>query len=230
MNPSEAAVIYFSIGAAVGAHYFFKADRIERRRRSVRAKVMTVVFFWPAYSIYAAFNSLIKEDLLGYFASAASSDSKNIAEIRCAQKNLEALLPGGSETNGLYAWREILDRYSGLSLADAVPFEPQSFEFLQYARSPVQKTQVICLNRRNRERLTLHRNSARNEFLTSFAHLLTIADNPDKAGLAAVEFAKLLNDDEAAIRIEQLVADLKQTRLAMPVRELENRTWIPQEQ
>lgn len=230
MNLSEVAIIYFSIGAAVGTHYFFKANRVERRRRSVRAKVMSVVLVWPMYLLYAAFKSVNKGSLFQVFASSPSLDSNNEHEVRIARKHLESMLPPGSETVGLYSWRETLDRYAGLSLADAQPFESRSFELLRHVRGSIQKTQVICLNRRNRERLKSHRNSARNEFLSSFARLFTVADDPGKAGIAAVEFVKLLNDDEAAIRIEHLVADLMQIRREIPVRELENRSWIPQEQ
>ncbi|MDH3492685.1 MAG: hypothetical protein OEM82_03980 [Acidobacteriota bacterium] len=230
MNPSEAAIIYFSIGAAVGAHYFFKANRIERQRRMIRAKVLSVTMLWPGYALWVTLGRFERRYLTNFFAFSPFLDSKNHLELRIARKNLESLLAKASETAGLFSWRETLDRYTSLSLAAADPFESRRFEILRHSPNAMQETQVICLNRRNRERLKLHRKNACNEFMNSLARLLTISENPGKAGIAAVEFAKLLNDEEAANRIEQLVADLKQTRRSSPVRELENRTWIPQEQ
>ena len=230
MNPTEISILYLSIGSAVGAHSFFKSDRSVRQRRRVRTKVMAVVLLWPVYLLILFFQKLAGLFPKSIFVEPSQSDSSDSQKLILLQKRLESMIDSDIGTNDLYAWREVLTRYAGLSLSSAYPAAAIRPGLLSLGSSASASTQQICLNRRNRERLLKHRNGARTDFLRTYARLLESADDPEKAGRTALEFAKLLKDDEAVSEIDFMLTGLKQTLRAIPVDQLENRTWIPQRQ
>jgi len=230
MTLPDIAIVYLSVGSAVGAHHYFKSDRAIRKRRRVRASVMLVVLLWPPYLLFLAYRRLSNRLSKSKFAEIPQSDSFIRPDIRALQRQLESFLVSDDRGIELFSWRNTMVRYAGLMTAASKESRVERIDFLELDPTPSIDTQHICLNRRNRERLLRHRNSARTEFLSMLSLLLENAESSKKAGRTAIEFAKLLNDEEAIFWITKILDSIKQNRRAIPVKEMENRTWIPQEQ
>jgi hypothetical protein len=227
MQISEFAILYISIGVAFGTHKFLSTFR-QMPNWFFSCVIATLV--WPVTFVFAL-KKIHSVGLINIiFAKNMVSDSSFEKSLATKQKLLEVSLKPGSGTIPLFLWREVVARYTGLSTALQVGGENAEFELTHLGDSDAHENQQICLARRNRNRLRQHQNSAREDFLTLFRTLASNSSKPNEAVDAALSLINQLNDEIALDRIERFPKTLQQTGQEFSVKNMENGSWIPQEQ
>lgn len=205
MNLLEALIIYLSIGASFGVYFLFQGRHVKFGFNFWLA-VLAVTFFWIFYAVHLFsphVQNFAKRQLSSY------SEQENSVE-NAAQKLLSSysLIPESAGKIPFFEFREIVERYGGLSLALQNAEESNSTacggELFIAAERKKQELNLAgrCLRRKNLARLEAHQMSARRDFLQTSAELLaSISQSDNKFDdflKTAVKFAEQLNDAEAA--------------------------------
>ncbi len=128
----------------------------------------------------------------------------------------------------IFEFREIFERYVGLTAAvQKAGEEPTLAEenLLQIGASEHDELSAICLHRRNRKRLFNHQTEARRDFLELLAKLSSFYPDREKLVVLAIECAKLVNDSEAQIALENLLNDKISGAEDIAVKNLEKELW-----
>lgn len=217
MTFADAIIIYLTCGSPFGVHYYLN-NRKSVELRSLAPKTVIAVLLWPAYAI-ALFSSARQ-----YSTRTAQPDSDTEKRIREIRNSMEkSFLPEPSAAVA-FEFREIFDRYAGLTLALRDESEAESEAIRELARISKHKDPhlaAVCLNRRNRKRLSFHQTEARNDFL---AFVFGLWDSPAAAALA-MELAGLLSDAEAQQDLQVILTDTRQTQPEKAVSDLEKVLW-----
>ncbi|HVE59463.1 MAG TPA: hypothetical protein VNB22_21815 [Pyrinomonadaceae bacterium] len=128
----------------------------------------------------------------------------------------------------IYEFREIFDRYSGLSLeieSENEEFSQPETEIFRITNHTNKKLGEICLHRRNRKRLTFHQKLARRDFFEILGKFVERTNEPQNLFDKVSKLAVLLNDCEAQKLLENISKESLQTREKQNVRNLENELW-----
>lgn len=148
------------------------------------------------------------------------------------QKSLEQIFFEGfaSARISIYAFREVFDRYAGLSLARRAGSDssgaPQA-EIFRAADHGNVELASICLNRRNRSLLVAHQIQAREDFIDTLDRLAGSPSERTDTWILVNELAVVLNDIEAIGAIDKIFTGTPQTRRAGRVKERGEVLWKP---
>jgi len=219
MTISDYMIIYLSAGAPFAVFAFLQMTDAPLVRRIVTAAAVMLV--WPvAAAIWIVRRLRGIEHPFGFELADKSRDSK----IHGIANRLERSILGNGSAVSLYEWREIYERYTGLSLAVA---ESEGMsddnELFEVAGNKNGKLGTVCLNRRNRNRLIFHHTQARNDFLDA---LIRAKCDGDALALA-LELAALLGDADAAADLKSMRGPLEQNPGRTPVIDMEQDIWNP---
>ena len=200
MNLLEALIVYLSIGASFGVYYFLQ-ERNLKFGFKLWSATLAVAFFWFFFAFYLIF------PLAGKYTSRLfSSDWKRENSIEAAAQKLfssYSLIPQSPEKIPFFQFREIVERYVGLTLAAQNAEETNSIEnrselFVVAGRKQELKLANRCLRRKNLSRLETHQARARRDFLQICAESLASVsqyDNKFEDFLkTAVKFTEQIND------------------------------------
>ena len=229
MRISDTIIIYLTIGSPFAVHYFSKFPLNHTRNHLLRT--ISVLFFWPFYSIWATLRvKLTKRDRSFDSSESYSLDArldKKVDEVTLA---MEMFLQDSLPEMPLFEFREVIDRYVGLTFAFRSDIDHSNRGLGQILNGPDGDRELhsICINRRNRKALESHRNRARLDFLTLVSNAID-ADGSDSAFVrSALELSRVISDDDAFRKIGKLVASSEQTPVEISVTTVEREVWHSQ--
>ena len=207
MRVSEIITIYLAIGAPFGVYYFVQTG-MRRNSFKVFFKSLAAIFMFPLFG-FEPFRRKFFGKQTRSTNLETNSNSEKLEQLQrrmcrdfIAQSEfalpLQTNLITGHSSLSLFDFREILERYIGLTLAlngsviDSGFTKPET-EIFQIAGRTKEDLQLAarCLHRKNYQRLQVHQIQARRDFL----RVLESFDEKN-AVLTALDMAKILADDE----------------------------------
>jgi hypothetical protein len=212
-------------GAPFAVHHFLQ-NRREKGFHTILLKSFLTVFVWIPYAVRLLHSHWKKKFTGRQFAVDAAADATLQNKLEQLQKEIWRSVPNERNRDvSLFEFREVLDRYAGLTLAlkerAAVTFETEIFGA---ANHPDKNLGAKCLLRRNRSRLEFHQTLASRDFLKLLSRLCL--EDSEKLRFSAIEFVKILEDAETLRAIENLPgADSAQSSKPFAVEETENEVW-----
>ncbi len=188
MNVSDLLIIYFAAGAPFGVY------RITMLSGTPDAKALLNVALhiclWPVYTVLFLRDRLLSKD--------ADNGSANI--IDSIRTQIEQIAFADSSAAAIFDFREIFNRYAGLSeAANAESPTDLLGEFFELGSSENKTIASACIARRNREKLAFLQTKARNEFVDMISDLTS--ETPEVLE-SAIQLVDHVNDQDA-------IADLK---------------------
>ena len=173
-------IIYFAAGAPFGVY------RATTLKRAVTANVVLGLLFqivlWPVFTIRM---------LVG---DGKRSEAGN--ELDRLKSEIENLAFTESSASAIFDFREIFARYTGLSQAANTEVAPgQISDIFEIGKAENPQLATAILARRNREKVTFHQMTARNEFVDMISGLAI----DDSEVIALAEQVAVCVHDELAI-------------------------------
>jgi hypothetical protein len=227
MNISDLFIIYLACGAPC-AVYFLLQNRKKLSSKNLWLKSFLTLVVWIPYAFV----------LLNDFATRRKQrrrlKEKSALEEKLArlQKQLLQFHFDSAPEQRIFEFREVLDRYAGLTLAcnsiDQTP-NPAESEFFRIALRENSHVAAECLRRRNQSRLKFHQNSARKDFLKIILELKSSVTETELLKAKAIEFVEMLNDAEARQNLEEIFIETLQRRDKTTVQNLEKEVWNSKE-
>lgn len=216
----DCTIVYLACGAPLGVYYFLlHRTRAESFRLWLKS-FLTFVFWMPfAFQI-------VREHKI--FDAGYSGLNSKEQDIQIAQKQIEKHLLESVSKISLFEFRETLERYVGLTLADrrdAIKVSEQEREIFRAAEIKNVALAAACLERRNRKRLSFHQSEARRDFLQLIERLFASSESREKLHQTVIEFVVIMNDLAAREKLEKLFAGRLQTAEARPVEQTEKVLW-----
>lgn len=148
--------------------------------------------------------------------------------LNLIQKQLEKYFQESSLKISIYEFRETIDRYIGLTLANQSHSEKISLtekEIFRISENKNIELAAICLSRRNQKRLSFHQKGARQDFLYIINKLLEFSQRKEVINNLVIEFVKTLNDLVARNELEKMFTKTSQTDKYFAVKQLEKDLW-----
>ncbi len=231
MNILDFFILYLACGAPLGVYYFFE-NREQKNSNQFRLKTFFTFLFWIPFACRLLLEKNLRRSS-PIMRQETFADEQTEAKISFYRNQFEIFLPASSVKISVFEFREIFDRYVGLSLAlnsgkHTTVFTEEEKDFYQIAEHKNAELAFICLNRRNLRRLSFHQTSARQDFFQILNRLLETVPNKKKLGESAIEFVKLFDDLEALAALEKIPACLAQNDLNFAVKRLEKHLWKPE--
>lgn len=228
MNLRDLLIIYLACGAPFGV-YFFLQNRNHLESNILWLKSLLRFVFWIPFAIQmVARKSLFTNLYNSGFDQFSNLDAQKELEIEEIKKFFENILAEKAFKLAIFEFREIFDRYTGLSLEiqsennDASPAEKEIFRITNHSHK---KLAEICLHRRNRKRLTFHQKLARQDFFEILDKFIDKSNEPQNLFNKALKLADMLNDHEAQRIIENLSKESLQTQDEMNVNNSGTEIW-----
>jgi hypothetical protein len=228
MNLRDLLIIYLACGAPFGVYYFLQ----NRNRTEIKFLWLKSLFrfvFWIPFALQmVARTSLLTNLFNSGFDQMNESDAKKAQEIERIKKNFEKNLIENNFPLSIFEFREIFDRYVGLSLEiqnENQEISPAEQEIFRITNHGNKKLGEICLNRRNRKRLTFHQKLARRDIFEIFRSFVVESTESQHLIDTALKLADLLGDFEVRKLVENLSNKSLQTQEKQNVRKLENELW-----
>jgi len=208
MNAIDFFIIYLACGAPFGVYYFLQNRNRPDSRLLWLKTLLNFIFWMPAAFLFLTRNANLKSSSLFNFNKTSAADAKR-NNLQSIQKQIEKCLPESDLKISIYEFRETVERYVGLTLANQANdagSRAGGEEFFRAAQTNNVELGAICLNRRNRNRLFLHQTEARNDFLYLINQLLK--HSPDEKNLeqSAIKLAAVLKDFETKNELEKMFA------------------------
>ena len=219
MRISDAIIIYLAAGSPFAVHYFF---RIRRQSTFINAFwVISRLLFWPFYAIWLTLRvKLTERDRFVISTESNLLDAGNQKKVDAAAAALEIFLPDSLPEMPLFECREVVERYTALTLASrSIEHRPDvAFPHSIIVSDEDRDLNAICRDRRNRNALKHHQICARRDFLNMVTAAIE-TDGPESAFVrSALELCRLITDEAAYTNIAEISGEREQ----MPVKDLVN--------
>jgi hypothetical protein len=230
MNLTDLIIIYLACGAPFGVYYFLQ-NRENLNSAQLWLKTVLVILFWFLF-IYVFFHKYVTKKLHDLkFVEINQTDSRKRLKIDALEKTFSGYLLQNEVEISLFEFREIFERYVGLTLAlpENIEIVPDENEFFLITKHNNATLGQICLQRRNRLRLQSHQIKAREELLNVFAKMLSNVVEAKKMEFSLVEFFNLTEDFEAKTILDDIFRPASQIEKTLTVPELENEIWNSKE-
>lgn len=199
MKFSDLLIIYLASGSPFAVYFFLQSRKVLTPFK-LWIKTFFVFIGWILFALnfIKIYKSSAKSEVLVY---------KNDIEKKLfsAQKEFEAILLENKSNVSIYEFREVLERYVGLTLAlqnENAELNESMREFSRVSGNKNPEISAVCFQRRNRERLFFHHTGARRDFLKIVTLLSEFNSTENKFRVLASEFVKLLNDSAALTELE----------------------------
>ena len=228
MNLRDLLIIYLACGAPFGVYYFLQ-NRNHLETNILWLKSLLRFVFWIPFAIQmVARKSLFANLYTNRFDKISNSDAKKEIEIEEIKKCFENVFGEKNLSLSIYEFREIFDRYVGLSLeiqSENEELSPSETEIFRISNHTNKNLAEICLHRRNRIRLSFHQKLARRDFFEILDKFVGQKNEPQNLLDKVSKLAALLSDFEAQKTIENISKESLQTEEKQHVRNLENELW-----
>ncbi len=203
-------IIYLTCGAPLGVFYFLQ-NRKNHTGVQLWLKTFLTFIFWLPFGF-----RLLANKAGGNFTVSKkifSKTSKTEEEIYLFRKQLEETLRKSSARISIFEFREVFERYVGLTIAgnsgsEKIPATEK--EIFRVENKGNVEIGAICLNRRNLKRLEYHQTQARQDFFQSIDWLAALASDKRNFVKSAADFFRLLKDSEAQLALEKISCDISQ--------------------
>lgn len=228
MNLRDLLIIYLACGAPFGVYYFLQnRNRTETKILWLKSLLRFVVWIPFAFRMVAR-TSFLTNLYNNGFAKSSESDLKTEMEIEEIKKTFERNLSEAAPGLSIYEFREAFDRYAGLSIEvknDNRDISPAEAELFRITNHSNKKLAEICLNRRNRKRLSFHQKIARRDFFELCKKLFDNSAEPQTLIAKADRLSVLLDDFEARRLFENLSHETLQFQENQNVINPEKEIW-----
>jgi hypothetical protein len=228
MNLRDLFIIYLACGAPFGVYYFLQ-NRNHLETKILWLKSLIRFVFWIPFAIQlVARKSLFTNLYANRFDKSADSDAKKEFEIEEIKKFFENILSITDLKLSIYEFREIFDRYVGLSIeiqSENEEFSKTETEIFRITNHTNKNLAEICLHRRNRKRLNFHQKLARRDFFELLGKFIDKTNELQNLFDNVSKLVVLLNDFEAQKLIENISKESLQTVEKQNVRNLEKELW-----
>lgn len=197
-------VIHFAFGSPFGVYQIARGGSLRSARSA--AAVGAYFLLWPIFA--AAFISkwLSQNEFQRLSPTQKNPNITPEELVASIQTQLEAKLFTDGSTSSIFEFREIVSRFSGLSLV-LFNGEPANWpkELLSITGHKNISAASACVERRNQHRIFLHQCRARKEFVDLIFQLCA-ARPQDEPGIAllALQIANAIDDKKAAAQITPL--------------------------
>ena len=214
MTVSDYIIIYLSAGAPIAVFAYLQRTSIFPARRFIYSAVALLI--WPVIACVWIYNR---------FADNTETQKQAVdRKLQNIRNRIEETMRRDGAVIPIHEWRQIFERYTGLSLAIAeVEVNSDAHELFEVAGNKNGKLGTVCLNRRNRSRVIFHHTEARNDFLDA---LIRAGRGRDSLDLA-IELATLLDDAEALADLAAMAGRTEQKPGKTPVIDMEQEVWNP---
>lgn len=228
MNLRDIFIIYLACGAPFGVYYFLQ-NRNRTETKLLWLKSLLRFIAWIPFALeVVARNSFFTKLYNNGFDKTSETDLRIELEIEEIKKTFERCVSGAAQGFSIYEFREAFDRYVGLSAEvrdDNKDISTAETELFRITNHGNKKLGEICLNRRNRKRLSFHQKIARRDFFETCKKLFDNSAAPQMLISKAVRLAQLLDDFEARQLFEKLSHETQQFQEKRNVRNPENEIW-----
>ncbi len=218
MNFYDLLIIYLACGAPLGVYYYFQ-NRRAGNTHLLWLKTLINFLFWIPYAFQILSENKSFKNVFDFGENTDSDIEKKIIPLR---KELETAIVRNIPQLSVFEAREILERYTGLTIACQAEenFVHSENEFYNITNHKNPHLAAICAARRNRERLFFHQTESRKDFLN-------LARESENKNLLqqTIEFAILLKDSEAQNALEKMFADDGQIENSERVKDTEIDLW-----
>jgi hypothetical protein len=232
MNLVDFIIIYLACGAPFGVYYFLQS-RNKTESPIIWLKIFLTFFFWIPFAFLFVRQFLASDENLhsNYYLTSAF-EVKDEGNIYLIQKEIEKKFSESRLDFSLFEFRETLERYVGLTLANQETFTKVSErekEIFRIAENSNIELAANCLHRRNRKLLAFHQTEARQDFLQIIRKLSGSMTDKKNLESLAIEFVRLLNDKQAQNSLEKIFTANLQPDIPPSVLQREKDLWNPQE-
>lgn len=228
MNLRDLFIIYLACGAPFGVYYFLQ-NRNHLETKILWLKSLLRFVIWIPFAIrMVARKSLFTNLYANRFDKTSDSDAKKEIEIEEIKKYFENAFSEKGISSSIYEFREIFDRYVGLSMeiqSENEELSPSETEIFRITNHTNKKLAEICLHRRNRKRLSFHQKLARRDFFEIFKRIFDNSPAAQSLFNNVLKLVALLNDFEAQKLIENISKESLQTQEKQNVINLEKELW-----
>lgn len=155
-------VIHFAFGSPFGVYRLTRGGKVLSARSA--ATVFAYFAFWPIVAV-----GFVGDWLVENLRPANNGLEQQISEI---QNEIEDLAFYGNSTEAVFQFREVLARFSGLTMALTQDGSASTTDLRKIMTHKNVMLTSVCLSRRHRRRLAFHQARAKNEFndfISSFA-------------------------------------------------------------
>ena len=232
MTISDLLVIYFSIGAPCGVYVYFQIRSKTTPKELWLKTLFTFVFWVPTAVRFLLKNILIRPAVYYEKNDKSPLSPEREQKLYLIEKHLENLLVKSDLRISIYEFREMFQRYVGLTFAaqnESEEFLIINKELFYAAQNRNFEIADKCFQRRNRKRLFFHQTLARKDFLQFASQMVPIIADRENFAKSVIELVKILEDHEAQIAIKKILADNPQTGNYSAVNSLEKDLWKPPE-
>ncbi len=197
-------VIYLTCGAPLGVFYF-----LQNRKTQIGVRLWLKTFFTFIFWLPFGFRLLMKKKANKKFSFSGIFFFKNDRiedNIFLFQKSFEAVLETSHLPISIFEFREVFDRYVGLTFAEDcenAKIQESEKEIFRADHNKNIRIGAICLNRRNLKRLAFHQIQARRDFFQIINQLAAFTSDRNGFVKSAACFFRLLNDCEARLLLEK---------------------------
>lgn len=227
MNAIDFFIIYLACGAPFGVYYFLQnRNRFDSRLLWLET-LLNFVFWIPAAFLFLSRSAGLKTRSN---VSETAGDAKR-NNLQSIQKQIEENFSESDLKISIYEFRETIERYVGLTLANqtnAAESRAGGEDFFRAAQTTNIELGAICLNRRNRNRLLLHQTEARNDFLYLINQLLKLSSDKKSLEQSAIKLVEVLEDRTTQNELEKLFARLQPIGKRLNAPKTENQLWKPE--
>ena len=218
MNAFDIFILYLACGAPFGVYFFFQNRHKSSISRALLKSFLTVVV-WIPYALQVLNANVTKKLSGSKFDAAGDSDAALTKKLDEIEKRMLQILLASKTGVSVFEFREVVERYTGLTFARAERDEIGANESEVFKITNHQNIALgaKCLHRRNRLRLEFHQRLASRDFLRMLAKFSFF--EAEKLRTAALEFATLLDDGETRRAIEKLFAESSQITIGSAVKQ-----------
>ncbi len=228
MNLRDLFIIYLACGAPFGVYYFLQNRHASEPKLLFFKSLLRFVFWIPFAFQMVARTSFLTNLYNNSFDKSAEADAKKELAIEEIRKFFENNFTLHEFSFSIFEFREIFERYVGLSLealAENEEISPAETEIFRITNHSNKKLAEICLNRRNRKRLSFHQKLARRDFFEILDKFIERSDNRHNLFESVAKLAALLGDVEAQKLTGELSKESLQTEALRNVKNTGDESW-----
>jgi len=230
INTIDLLTIYLACGAPFGVYYFLK-NRASNSLRILWLKSFLNFLFWIPLALSVLRQNLNFKDYVTGFDQTSATDAVQENNISLIQKKLERILLKSRLSISVYGFRETIERYVGLTLAEKTggkKIAEHEKEIFRISLLKNVESGSVCLHRRNRKRLLFHQIAAREDFLHLVRQLSKSGLDGNELKHLSIALTELTKDFEARDKLEKMFAGSMQTDERAHVKKVEKDLWKPE--
>lgn len=232
MTISDLLVIYFSIGAPCGVYVYFQIRNQTTPEKLWLKTLFTFVFWVPTAVRFLLNNNFVRSTIYHEINKKNRHLPEREQKLYLIEKHFEKFLVKSNFRISIYEFREMLQRYVGLTFAAQNRPEKSltvNKELFYAAQNKNFEIAAKCFQRRNRKRLFFHQTLARKDFLQFVLQMFSVIADREDFAKSVIEFVEILEDREAQTAVKKILADNSQRGNYSAVNILEKDLWTPQE-